>query len=138
MTIRFRQHHQSPRPLALSLLSICLLVLSSCSSPHFLPLTRPLFPGLAEEGLNDAAKHKLAMAKVDFQRGRQGQEPVYARAIHEKSCNGRRCYQGPGYTLTLVNDGTIYKREQGVRIEVGREITGSQPFHFSAIDQISD
>lgn len=137
MRIHTRQHRRLPRPLAVGLLSICLLT-SACSSPHFLPLTRPLFPGLTEEGLNDAARHKLGMAKVDFQRGRHGQEPVYARAIHEKSCNGRRCYQGPGYTLTLVDHGTIYKREHGVRIEVGSEITGNQPFHFSAIESLTD
>lgn len=88
--------------------------------------------------MSDAAKHKLAMAKVDFQRGRHGQEPMYARAIHEKPCNGRRCYQGSGYTITLVNKGTLYHREEGVRIEVGREITCAEPFHFSAIEHISD
>lgn len=114
-----------------------LALLSGCASVHFFPRTRPLFVGFDEQHLSDAGRAALERGKADFQRARGGNEPLYARYVRTLPDSRSKVYQGDGYELTLVDDGTLWHKS-GPQIVLDVTLTGGKPYRYDEVDEDPD
>jgi hypothetical protein len=77
-------------------LAAALSLLASCANPHFLPRTRPLFPGLNEHSVSVENQAALSQAKADFLQVKHGNPPVHARLVQTLPHSRSKVYQGQG------------------------------------------
>lgn len=94
---------------------------------------RPIFPGLDESKVPTKTKESLAQAKTDFQMGKRGNPPEYAKFSSEDPFTRSKTYQGEGYTLTLVND--LRRHREGSEILIESTVTGGEPYRHEAIHE---
>jgi len=114
------------------------LSLSSCANPSFFPRLRPLFAGLDESHLPPDKRVALQKAKVDFQRARHGQPPLYAHFTGDVPYSHSLRYAGDGYVLTWVHTGEIHRWAQGPDIVLSGSLTGGNPYHYDELDYLGE
>jgi hypothetical protein len=117
---------------------LALAPLTGCANPHFFPRMKPLFVGFDERRLSSPKHTALEHAKVDFQRARGGKEPVYARYVRTEPYSQTKVYQGDGYELTLVDDGTTWWHKRGPQIVLDATLTGGKPYRYDEVDEETD
>ena len=128
-------------PFASVLLAVACAALAGCAgggNPHFMPRTRPLFSELQEEKLGAAAKAMLGEAKEDFQLGRHGKDPRFAKYASTIQGTHSRVFAGRGYELTLVNKDMVVTHYVGPKIVLKVAITGGQPLEYDEVDSLGD
>ena len=119
----------------LALLPLAFLTLSACSSPHFFPRLKPLFPGLDESKMSASARASLGKAKQDFQLARHKKEPVNAHYVSTLPYSHSRVFEGDGYCITMTNRNRVKYTELGPKIVISASITGGKPFCYDEIDR---